>query len=374
MRRFFLCFAAISAASCAQILDIQDWQAGATASGSGGGETTSAEATGTASSTGTGSTCAVDCLGAPCVNGVCEALVVSDDTALGNGQLALDETYVYWTKRGAIVRVPKVSSATTQIPQEIVPNVGAKFIALDAQRLYWSNFASLGVVASQNKGGGSPLTFSNNEQAPAGLTVVGNTLYWLRYGAAAGGLESAIVAGAPMPSEVTPTSQRPFRIAADPFGTYWTYQGDVDMKLSGGVEAWNNGNTSVAEGQDEPSGIAIDADHIYWMTRNGALQRSPRNGFHTETIVPPSHEISTGEVAVDDAYVYFTTTGVDTCPNPASCVCDGPCRGKILRIAKDGDAPEEFFAGDGSGIFGLAVDAQAVYWTSPTRLYRKAKD
>jgi hypothetical protein len=162
-------------------------------------------------------------------------------------------------------------------------------------------------------------------------------------------------------------------VAVDDLYVYWTDgdQGSVKRVAKAG------GSTSVlVSDQDSPSGIVVDATHMYWLLLgapatlsggnfvvHGRLMRALKDGSSPEALgvalwVPGALGSST-PLAMDDAAVYWmaawlapptrTTSGVDA---------------RIFRFDKTTGAISFVADANDLEVWGLAVDSTQVYWTT----------
>ena len=101
--------------------------------------------------------------------------------------------------------------------------------------------------------------------------------------------------------------------------------------------------TTLVTDQFGASGIAVDADYMYWSNGEGggAVQRVPKAGGATETVV----EGAADSLAVDDASVYWTDSLY------------------VYSQPKDGGKPKKLASDQGQPV-AIAVDAANAYWVN----------
>lgn len=104
----------------------------------------------------------------------------------------------------------------------------------------------------------------------------------------------------------------------------------------------------------EGCGAAVDAEHVYWTTRNGRIGRAALDGSRVE----PDFIVLSGwacGVAVDSGHLYWAYNS----------------SGKLGRAALDGSEVQSNWMSPGAGRgCGIAVQDGAVYWATNTGVYR----
>jgi len=253
----------------------------------------------------------------------------------------LDDTYVYFGNAGipkepttgALLRVPKAGGpALVLAGAETSPGP----LAIDATNLYWAH----DTVLTQMPLAGGPRT----TVAPFdGLVfaIGGGTAFLVQVAT----ILSVPLGGSGTPMNFAMDNNQIGSIAADAANVYWCDQ------FSGTVEQMSGTGGSmltIASNQMYPSSIAVDASYVYWTTSPFVLNKVPIGGgtvtnFGSEggggplafdatniyvasglgiqktpkaggTTVTLAANAAATAIAVDDAYVYWVTTGTETGP------------------------------------------------------------
>jgi sugar lactone lactonase YvrE len=282
--------------------------------------------------------------GSPLMNGVyfkpfasaANAVAISTGDSQPTGiAVSSGVTHVYWTDLASdAIGVSQITADTlASIPvyyEPSGPSGGAIAIVVDAHNLYWID-TTQGTV---NQLPLSAMQFPRN--ADAGT-----------------------------PPQVLASGQQGARgIAVDAMNVYWTVfgtsanAGTVNKVPIGGD---NSQVVTLARGEDQPSGIAVDGTdaYVYWVDQvqragnsaGGAVKRvSTADGGATPEILAPNQG-APSSIALDDQYVYWTDFNDGTVQKvPRSGVGDG---GAIYALAKSQDTPNS-----------IAVDSVNVYWAN----------
>jgi hypothetical protein len=255
-------------------------------------------------------------------------------------ELAIDDTYVYWTDAvlGTVKRTPKAGGTTQPLasgqdsPQDVVASGGtvwwiddgvqggiqtvvpggqpvqlvdgpipsAMDLALDDTTLYWTAFAR---VMRMPRTGGDMQVFADQENAAQGISVYGGFVYWVDYGSDqilrepsdASYLE-VIAAG--------DAYHFPRGVIADCHDIYFTTGNYGNYVFARPVDGG-----AIRQVANQGGGIAIDAQALYVRSSDSLIRVDRASGQTTQlsdiTVpIPGAHH-----VAVDDQFVYFIGDG-----------------------------------------------------------------
>lgn len=255
---------------------------------------------------------ACGCGSTSCTHGACDSHTLADHQG-GPIILALHAGNLYWGNDSDqnVSTVPIDGSAAARIL--LGERTVVRGFAFDATRIYLAR--NVFNIVEANQLDGKSLGNLTNQQEPgaAGMAADASNLYW-----ADGG--NGTIRRAPLGDPV----QAPITLAS---------------------------------GQSAPSGVALDADHVYWTTHatDGqilALAKTATPG--TAPTVLADHQVDPRRIAVADGFVYWTSQGDGLHPNIGTVQRVAVTGGEITTLADHQPAPDS-----------LAIAHGFVYWTDP---------
>jgi sugar lactone lactonase YvrE len=279
--------------------------------------------------------CGHSCQGGSCLNGACQPV------ALVTGQqnpwsIAVDGQFVYWDNRvasGAVLKVPLTGGGFLTLAAEQPEPEG---LALDAQYVYWANFAG-GTIMRLALAGGVPTVVASGQSGPAGITAWGGTVFWTNWN---GNSVMRVVPGN-APSPLATGQSSPHRIATDGSSVWWTNWAGNTVRR---VDALGGTAVTVAS-SGQPLGVTLDSGWVYWTDASSIL-RAPIEGGPVTTLATGQDHPS--GIVVDADNVYFT--------------CHAP-GGSVRRVLKTGGPVITLAAAQNLPVY-LATDATSLYWTN----------
>jgi hypothetical protein len=117
--------------------------------------------------------------------------------------------------------------------------------------------------------------------------------------------------------------------------------GRADLDGTNRVDSWIGGTI-------QPSGLAVDDEHVYW-TNGDTIGRADHDGTNVDLGFVSGLGMGPNDVAVDDTYIYWSSW------YPSA----------IGRARLDGsEADPDFITNAGANPYAIAVDGQHVYWAN----------
>jgi len=266
-------------------------------------------------------------------------------------------------------------------------------------------YCATGTAAS----GYTAVALACNQDTPSGIVVNNGIVYWTNYDAAkssgnasgSGGAILSVPTGGGTVTTVVPNQDYPWAIAVDGNNVYWTNY-DNDGAVGGGetsmgsvLQAPVGGGsvTTLAMGLEDPYGIAVDSNNVYFTTyAGGRVKKVPIGGG---TVVTLAQNLNNPcYIAVNGSSVYWTNYGDGTLQSiatsgttpgtPVTLTTDDANDnangiatsgsniffaasndpGGVYSIAATGSTTPTVLAGKQDNPWGLATDGTNVYWTN----------
>lgn len=216
-------------------------------------------------------------------NGGKTTTVASGSSASPLTCVVVDFGAMYWVSGGAIMKASKDGGAAASIAGG---QHGANCVAVDDDRVYWSvggtdakQYKDGAIVAAAKKGGAPKVVVKDAERA-ANVHVDESNVYWVSgdkvmKAAKAGGAATAI-ATAPGPVGDLALDAR--------FAYFTSYKSGSDGVVVRVPKDGSSTAETIAKDQNQPAGIAVDNDAVYWTCRgteekqyhDGTVNKAPK--------------------------------------------------------------------------------------------------
>jgi hypothetical protein len=240
--------------------------------------------------------CARDCLGGACSASMCQptVLIMGQYNALG---LAIDAKNLYWTTGGGnVMKAPIVGGS----PVTLYSGRAAEGIAVDAAYVYWSTYTE-GQLMKIPIDGGQATTILNTTARPLGVAVDANNIYFTSF-YVGNVMMLPLTGGTPVSIGSTP-SNFGVGIAVNASDIFW---GAYDTLLE--VPTKDGMTTTLASGQSDVFGVALDGDDVYWTQLYGGAVSKLSLTQGTITSVVTGYSTYAGGIAVDAQSIYWTAS------------------------------------------------------------------
>jgi hypothetical protein len=332
--------------------------------------------------------CGHDCLGGACSAGACQPVVLASGQ-VAPGAVALDGANVYWLTTGApsasnpwtgsVMKMPKAGGSPTAIitpaidpeacnhPVELVVTGASIFWTTHGQPPTGSTTYTGGVYAAPLSGGSDTGVYFNGTWAGSIINDATN-LYWIYFGGSGTGgtpliMKRAISGGAPSTlATLASGGPNPSALATDGVNVYWPdpASGTISKAAISGA-----GSSAIAWVQPNPVRITYVGGRIYWTNQgtsatgfaDGAVMTMATTGG-TPTAFASSQQMAYWIVNDGTSLFWVTNTMRNVMRAPIA-------GGTPTAMANAGSLP--------GAIYGLAVDAQAVYLSAGSSILRVAK-
>jgi len=249
--------------------------------------------------------------------------LVSESDVIAPRSLAVDEAYVYFNDigpdaspqpAGRIMKVAKDGGAGPPITLASHRSPTGD-VAIDETSVYWTEGSTIMKVA---KTGGAPIEVASNQDNPADLSSDGGALYWTNWGGALGSVMKTIPDGSSAARLFE--SEHVRTLATDAGSVYTSFARQQDQNIAmlvripkqGGapivLAATANRPPTLAEGILSPNGIAVDAANVYWSLGSpGTITRLSKSGGSPTLLV--SGLAQPNRVVSDGVSLYWTNRG-----------------------------------------------------------------
>jgi hypothetical protein len=323
--------------------------------------------------------CGHSCLGGKCTAGKCEPFQVA--SVSNPSGLAVDMQNVYFTFPSvpAIQRVEKNGKCTPAAPcpqdfagtgvgDQLGKIRGPSAIVSDGMNVWWTNQANgnLGKRAAAITTPPSAIVnFGTAVSTEPGYVALGGGKIWWT-SAFANAEPTPHVRGANLDGSnviTLATYANPATnfygfggIATDATHVYWASKNSGVFRAAFTDPPCVEGSTCKAFGSASgPYGVAVDGTFVYWTEpSSGTVRRAPKIGG--QSVIIAVNQETPRAIAVQGTFVYWGNTGTATAPNGAirrapqvGAVCDGAACELVATVK----APDAIVAAD-----------EGIYWTN----------
>jgi hypothetical protein len=203
----------------------------------------------------------------------------SADTPSYRPALAMDGTHVYWTTENHVWKVPKTGGSEQSVA---APQAKLQALAVHSQAVYF--ITDNRQLFAQPKAGGAPQVLASGD--PVGFLSNSSLLlsddsgvYW-----ASGALLMKLPNGASTPQQLARAESQIQAVAMDADHVYWVTRSKTDRSGStvaygrlGKVRKMGGGQVTIATGAKFPCSLTVDETSLYWDEyRPGVILQLPK--------------------------------------------------------------------------------------------------
>lgn len=268
-------------------------------------------------------------------------------------QLVLDDDHAYWINLGvgdigSVMRVAKSGGD----PELLATQPGFPVsLVVDDEAVYWTVSSTQpggGAVMRVAKAGGTPVAVVVGLNWPSELAQDADSLYWRDE---LSGVESVAKRGG-VPSVLVPGDTLSSGLAVDRGRVYFE---DFAAGTISSVATTGGPVTQIASVAHSDIGFfVVDGDVVYWhVDLVGSVMQVAIAGGTPSVLYPADDELGYFVVTSDAVYVTEKGEIPEMPPGPRA----------VERITRTGDARTQITP-LAAGNWGLAVDAENVYWTN----------
>lgn len=227
--------------------------------------------------------------------------------------IAVDAEHIYWTN--ATEAVGRAGIDGTAIDHEFIAGSGAvSGIAVGSGHIYWSNRTDGTIGRAKRDGTGVDQDFISGAAGPGHLAVDGSHIYWANLDASTIG--RARRDGTDVEQDFITTLGHPAGLAVDDQHIYWVNANITPDFLGAIGRADRDGHkpdqtftsSAMAPSFGFLSGVAVDADHIYWadfsypsVVRAGLDGGSVESGFIPTGLFTFPRDVAVDPLPLDEA-------------------------------------------------------------------------
>jgi hypothetical protein len=273
---------------------------------------------------------------------------VADGT--GPGHLALDETHVYWSEQASrqLRRIHKdggeavtlLTASPDSSPEQIALQGDAYFVVYDAiePSLGWiGKIAATDDAVVELVGG--------LDGGAETIAVRDNDVVWgARWGDNAL-MRTTTVAGGSVTLVLESVDSACCNRNSVVIDETWIYFADALGGRVGRVGR-QSAELEILAQMNTPNALSIDAEAVYWSGAASLWRYDKVAATQTKLA-----SVAAGQTAVDDTHLYFT-------------VFSNESSGFLGRVSKDGSGTVEILVGAINGLFDVAVDDEAIFFST----------
>lgn len=212
------------------------------------------------------------------------------------------DAFVYWADRDAR-SIGRAKSNGKGVDQSYIKaNASVYGVAVDDKYIYWTDRTGGGIGRASRNGKKIKRKFVTGLSSPHGMAVDSNYIYWANSGTDSVGRAALDGSGAD-PNFIT-GAKGVSDVSVDSHYVYWTNSGGLGRAGLDGTGVAMDFVSTLAYG------IGVDEKHLYWASfryspNRGGVVRSNVNGTGIEKKFVSVRKIYPGDVAVDDAHVWW---------------------------------------------------------------------
>ena len=230
------------------------------------------------------------------------ALAVLFALVLGVPVAQAAQRQIYWSNNSQGSTIGSAVLDGTGVNQSFISDAQAPAgVAVDGQHIYWTNLSTGAIGRANLDGTGVNQSFISGAQAPDGVAVDGQHIYWTNF--TAGTIGRANLDGTGVTQSFITGANGPFAVAVDAAHLYWT---NFSAGTIGRANLDGSGVTqSFITGANGPFAVAVDAAHLYWTNFSaGTIGRANVDGTGVNQSLITDTSLTEG-LADDGQHIYW---------------------------------------------------------------------